>query len=589
MNGNGQKNNTKNRRMERIYGYVKKYRRYYFAGSIAIVGANVLFLVNPYILKLAFDRLEQKTPVSDLWLYALLIVGFSILSGVFRFWTRRTVIWSSRLIEANLRSDLFEHLLKLNPTFYHNTKTGDIMARATNDIEAVRMMIGPGVMHLSNTIVVGIAGLAMMLSLSTELTFYALIPMPILSFIVTKLGNILHKKFAKVQEYFSVLTAKVQENLAGVRVIRAYGREDNEIKDFARHSQKYIDLNMERIKIFGLFYPLMFMLAGSATLMVLYFGGSKVITGDISLGTMVAFFAYLALLIWPVIALGWVVSLYQRGKASLDRLNNIFHTEPMVYSIENAHKKDSINGLIEFKKLNFAYNGTTVLNGINLTIEPGMTVGMVGPTASGKTTLVSLLSRLYPINRGQLFIDGIDINDWDLSALRNQIGFVTQEAFLFSDTIENNIGFGAEKVDSELIRQAASVSAIDNEIESFPENYDTILGERGINLSGGQKQRVAIARAIASDPRILILDDATSAVDTETEHLINMYLKDELARRTSIVISHRISAVKDADMVIYMNNGSIAETGTHDELLARDGFYARLYKTQLLEEELENM
>jgi len=581
--------NKNENRFGRIRGYLKRYKLYLIIGGLAVVASNGLMLINPYLMKTAFDKLEQKEPPSEIFNIALTIVALAIGSGFFRFVMRRTIIWMSRKIEFDLRSDLFQHLLKLNPTFYHNTKTGDIMARTTNDAEAVRMMVGPGIMHICNAFVSTVIALSFMFYLSPKLTLYSLIPLPILSIVVNRLGTAVHKRYAQIQEYFSVLTSRVQESMSGVRVIRAYNQEDHEVKDFSRHSREYIKLNIRMIKIQGIFFPMLFTLAGAVNLSVFYFGGRAVIGGEISLGTLVAFFAYLTMLIWPMIAMGWVVSLYQRGTASLKRINGIFNTEPEVADSIKGTNVETIKGKIEFKNLSFGYNDEDILHDINLKIEPGMSVGIIGPTASGKTTLVSLLSRLFPINRGQLFIDDTDINDITLETLRSNIGFVPQEPFLFSDTITNNILFAIDDGDESQAREAAYKAVIDSEIDQFPNGFESELGERGISLSGGQKQRVAIARALVSDPPILVLDDATSAVDTETEHAINQKLSSELKKRTSIIISHRASAVKDADLIIYLEEGRIAEFGNYKQLIDLDKKYAGVYKMQLLEQELENM
>nr|MBN2278661.1 ABC transporter ATP-binding protein [candidate division Zixibacteria bacterium] len=572
-----------------IRKYLSRYRLYLILGGLAVIGANALILINPYLMKKAFDDLESGATSGNILKYALLIIAFALFSGVFRFSMRRSIIWMSRKVEYDLRSDLFEYLLKLNSSFYYENKTGDIMARMTNDIEAVRMMVGPGIMHIANAFVSSVIAIGFMLYLSTELTLYSLIPLPLLSIVVNRVGIVIHKRYAKIQDYFAVLTSKVQENLAGVRVIRAYNQEEAEIEDFSRHSKHYIHLNLRMIKILGLSWPLLFGIAGTVNMFVLYFGGKSVMAESISLGTLVAFFAYLTMLIWPMIAMGWVVSLYQRGKASLDRINRIFNIVPEVTNSDRVSNKTRMKGKIEFRNLGFAYNGTHILHGINLVIEPGMTVGIIGPTASGKSTLVSLISRMFPVNRGQLFIDDIDINDWDIHTLRRQVGMVPQEPFLFSDTLTRNILFGVDNDDTARAHSAAASAVIDHEIEEFPDGYETMLGERGITLSGGQKQRVAIARALVIDPKILIFDDATSAVDTETEHLINMKLRGEIDRRTAIIISHRASAVKDADLILYMEDGTIAESGNHDHLMAANGRYAELYRMQLIEEELKRM
>ncbi len=581
--------NVKESRFSRIRVYLRRYRKYLIWGGLATVLSNSLMLINPFILKLSFDEIENGAGSSDILKYVLAIIILAILAGLFRFMMRRTIIWMSRKVEFDLRSDLFNHLLKLGQNFYNNTKTGDIMARSTNDVEAVRMMVGPGIMHIANASLSAIIAIAFMVYMSPKLTLYSLLPLPILSFAVNKLGMMVHTRFSKIQEYFAVLTSRVQENLAGIRVVRAYNQEEPSIDDFAGHNLKYIELNKSMIKVQAMFFPILFMLAGSINLVVLYFGGSEVIEGNISLGTLVAFFAYLAMLIWPMIAMGWVVSLYQRGTASLERINNVFNTEPSVYSEPNAVKDRQFHDSIEYRNLTFSYNGRANLRNINLKINAGQTVGVVGPTASGKTTLVSLIGRLHPVPRNSLFIDGIDINDWDLKTLRSQIGFVAQEPFLFSDSLNRNILFGADHSDEAVVKAAAQTAVIDEEILEFPNQYETMLGERGITLSGGQKQRVAIARAIVTDPPILILDDATSAVDTQTEHQINQRLKGELKRRTAIIISHRVSAVKDADLIVYMEDGAIAETGAHEELMEKDGRYAALYRAQLLAEELDRM
>jgi ATP-binding cassette subfamily B multidrug efflux pump len=518
----------------------------------------------------------------------------ALVAGVFRFAMRRSIIWASRKAEYDLRNLLFTKFLSLDQTYYNNTRTGDLMAHATNDIEAVRMLIGPAIMNIFNTFVSLFVAVGFMITLSVKLTMMTVIPMIFLALTVNRLGSLVHKRFLKIQAHFSHLTSMAQENLAGVRVIKAYRREQSEIDRFAKQSRKYVDLNLSMLRISGAFRPLIFMIAGFVMLVVLYMGGRYVAAGEITLGTLVAFFGYMGWLIWPMMALGWVISLYQRGTASLDRINKILDTEPNITDPKGGDDaRIDVKGRIEFRHLTFAYPGTDeskpILEDINLIIEPGTRLGIIGPTGSGKTTLVSLIPRLYPTQPGQLFVDDIDITLWPLSALRQAVGFVPQETFLFSDTLAANINYSTDQSINDGVPDAARLAAIHSDIAQFPEQYDTILGERGITLSGGQKQRTALARAIMKNPAVLILDDATSSVDTETEETIFANLEKVLPGRTSIIISHRVSSIQECDHIVYIDDGRVAEQGTHRELMALNGSYAALYRRQLMEEQLENM
>ena len=574
-------------RFATVSKYLKDYKKYLVLGGLCIVLSTGISMLIPLIIKIILDFIEQSASPSVLLEYIVLSVLLAVVAGFFSFFTRRTIIWMSRKVEYRLRAELFSHLLKLTPSFYHNNRTGELMARATNDLEAVRMMVGPGIMHMSNTIVTLLVALPLMIFLSPKLTLYAAVPILFLPPIISKISNLVYKRSIRIQEEFATLTATAQENFAGVRVVRAYGQEDAEIKNFQKMSDTYVGVNMDMAKVQAVFMPLITAIAAILNLVILYFGGLEVMSGKISLGTLVAFFTYLSMMLWPIIAMGWVISLYQRGVASLERIDAVLRTRPDVENNSQNGHSQPMTGKIEFRDLDFAYNGKKVLEGINLTIKPGETVGLVGPTGSGKTTLISLLPRLFPTERGRIFIDDVDINDWDLKQLRKQIGVATQEPFLFSDDVRSNIAFGSDDIIESKVLSASRTAALDKDVDNFPRGYSTIIGERGITLSGGQKQRTAIARAILVEPKILILDDATSSVDTETEDEINHRIKDVLKGRTAIIISHRVSSVKDADTIVYLKEGRIAEKGSHDELLEADGYYAELYRRQLLEHELE--
>ena len=581
----------------RLRPYLLRYKKTLLWGLATVVGSNLFTVVQPLILGYAVDELKLgiQTHVyvaSDILRMAGLIVLFSLCAGILTFLTRQTIIVVSRLIEFDLRNDLLAHLQKLSYSFFQNTPTGDLMAHATNDIGAVRNVLGPGIMYPSDTLLTFTMVLTMMLVKDWSLTLFALIPLPFVSYAVYYLGKIIHAKFNERQEQFSRLTTRAQENLSGIRVVKSYVREKFEIDRFHEMSWDYLKKNLVLAKVQSIMWPLMFVLVGLSMVIAVYVGGLQVIAGTLSIGTLTAFISYLIMLIWPMIAFGWVVNLLQQGAASMARLTAILDRKP---EIEDTPMTDNsirtIDGRIEFEDVTFTHKEglAPTLKHISLTVEQGMTLAVIGYTGSGKSTLVNLIPRLYDISSGRLMIDGRDIRSVPLEVLRSNIGYVPQETFLFSDTIAENIRYGSQHASSERVEEAALISQISKDAAEFPKQFETMIGERGITLSGGQKQRTSIARALTREPKILILDDALSAVDTYTEAEILKRLREFMRGRTSIIISHRISTVKDADLIIVMDNGRIVERGTHDELVEMKGIYADLNEKQLLEEELEAM
>ena len=577
---------------QRLLPYVVRHRRRLSLGLACVLVTTSVSLLSPWILKYAIDDLTVGVTRAKLGVYGSLLLGIALVAGVFRFLMRRLIVGVSREIEYDVRNDFYAHLERLPVGYFQSERTGDIMSRATNDLNAVRMMAGPAIMYSLNTGIVFCVAIILMLSIDVRLTLIALLPLPFVSLSVKYFGSAIHRRFEQIQAQLSHVSAVVQEALAGARVVRAYRQEAAELDRFRIANQEYLDRNRGLIRLQGVFYPSMGLFLGFGSLLVLWLGSRQVVLGRISLGEFVAFNAYLVMLAWPMIAFGWVTNMLQRGMASWKRMLQVLDAVPGIVDPDAGAAPDGIRGSLEVRGLTFAYGGgDPVLRDVSLRVAAGQTLALVGATGAGKSTLLGLIARLFDPPPGTVFVDGVDVRGLPLAVLRAAIGYVPQEPFLFSSTLRDNVAFGlADTVEGDAVddavRRTATVAALDADVEAFPRGYDTVVGERGITLSGGQKQRVALARALAVDPRILILDDALSAVDTYTEERILSGLREVMRQRTSIIVAHRMSTVRDADLIAVFEHGRVVEQGSHDELLAHDGVYAALYRKQLLEEEL---
>ena len=576
------------RRLYPLRPYLRRYNKRYVLGFGALLIGQAVGVTVPLIIKAGIDSLTHAVTSRKLLFYAGFLLVLALVKAVFQFWMRWILIGISRDVEYDLRNDLFAHLMRLSQRYYNRTRTGDLMSKLTNDLNAVRNLVGPGIMYSASTIVVGLSVVSLMLHLDWRLTLLAVLPMPLVSILVKFFGQRIHDRFERIQAMYSELTEKVRENLSGVRVVRAFRQEEVEMAQFDAMNQDFVEKNKRLIWISSFLWPALALLFALAFMLILVVGGRHVLQGVISLGTFTAFNVYLLYLIWPIIALGWVVNLLQRGLASLERLWTIFLAPPDIDDREvPSPPLTALRGEIEFRDLTFSYNGNPVLKNVNLKIPAGRTVAIVGATGSGKSTLVGLIPRIYDAPPDTVLLDGVPIRQIPLETLRRHIAFVPQETFLFSETISENIKFGSPGASGQELERAADISNILPEIRDFPKGFETMVGERGLTLSGGQKQRTAISRAVIRNPKILILDDALSSVDTGTEERILSHLTHVMAGRTTLLISHRVSTVQNADEIVVLDDGEIVEQGTHPALLALNGFYTELYNRQLIEEELE--